>query len=63
MRVVNSGVAILGGIDMHGDRAESLQPDTPVLHITGACVLGGIDVKRKARKQRKGKSSPPRIDR
>jgi len=55
MRVINSCVAILGGTDMTGDSAESLRPDAPVLHITGTCVLGGIDVKRKARKQDKGK--------
>lgn len=55
MRVINSCVAILGGTDMTDDSAESLQPGAPVLHITGTCVLGGIEVKRKARKQGKGK--------
>jgi hypothetical protein len=55
MRVVNSCVAILGGTDMTSDSAESLRPDAPVLNITGTCVLGGFDVKRKARKQDKGK--------
>jgi hypothetical protein len=47
-------VAIFGGADMTGDSAESLRPDAPVLNITGTCVPGGIDVKRKARKQDKG---------
>jgi hypothetical protein len=55
MRVINSTVAILGGVDVSGDSAESLQPDAPVLHITGTCVMGGIDVKRKVRKQNKRK--------
>jgi Domain of unknown function (DUF1707)/Cell wall-active antibiotics response 4TMS YvqF len=56
MRVINSTVAILGGVDVSGDSAESLQPDAPVLHITGTCVMGGINVERKIRKQdnRKG---------
>jgi Domain of unknown function (DUF1707)/Cell wall-active antibiotics response 4TMS YvqF len=63
MRVINSCVAIMGGFDVTGDGAESLQPDAPVLHITGTCVMGGIDVKRKARKQGKGKGRALRIER
>jgi len=63
MRVINSGIAILGGIEISGDSAESLQPDAPVLHITGHCVLGGIEVKRKPRKPRKGKGRQLRIER
>jgi hypothetical protein len=55
MRVINSSVAILGDIDISGDSAESLRPDAPVLRLTGTCVMGGIDVKRKARKQDKRK--------
>ena len=34
----------------------------PVLHITGTCVMGGIDVRRKARRQRKEKGRMPRIE-
>ncbi len=64
MRVINSAVAILGGVDDKGDDSgESLSPDAPVLHITGTLVLGGIDVKRKARKQRKGKGQNPALER
>lgn len=50
MRVVDNGIAILGGRDITGNVAEAASPDSPVLRIEGACVLGGIDVKRKARK-------------
>jgi Domain of unknown function (DUF1707)/Cell wall-active antibiotics response 4TMS YvqF len=50
MRVVDNGIAILGGREVDGNVAESAGPDVPVLRIEGACVLGGIEVKRKARK-------------
>lgn len=50
MRVVDSGIAILGGRDITGNADESASPDAPVLRIEGACILGGIDVKRKPRK-------------
>jgi len=57
MHVIDSGVAILGGREIAGDSAESLRPDAPVLRITGTCVLGGVEVKRKPRKGR-GKNRP-----
>lgn len=63
MRVVDSGVAILGGIETAGDSAESLQPDAPVLRITGTCVLGGINVSRKARKLGRGPAEERSIER
>jgi hypothetical protein len=50
MRVVYSGIAILGGREVTGNPAEASSPDAPVLRIEGACVLGGIEVQRKARK-------------
>jgi hypothetical protein len=51
MRVVDEGgVAILGGRDIAGSSAESADQGAPVLRIQGNCVLGGIDVRRKARK-------------
>jgi hypothetical protein len=50
MRVVDNGTAILGGREIAGNEAEAASPDAPVLRIEGACVLGGIEVKRKARK-------------
>ena len=50
MRVVDSGVAIFGGRDVSGDMAESAAPDSPVLRLQGACVFGGVSVKRKRRR-------------
>ena len=50
MRVVDSGIAILGGREIVGNSAEASSPDAPVLRIEGACILGGIEVKRKPRK-------------
>jgi Domain of unknown function (DUF1707) len=50
MRVIDSGIAILGGREIDGGSDESLRPDAPVLRIVGPCVLGGIEVKRKERK-------------
>ena len=54
MRVVDSGVAIFGGRDVSGDSAESAAPDSPVLRLQGACVLGGVSVKHKQRKSQRG---------
>jgi hypothetical protein len=56
MRVIDAGSAIMGGRDVAGETAESAQPDAPVLRITGACVFGGVDVKRKDRKRGKGRN-------
>ena len=50
MRVIDSGTAILGGREIAGDSDESARPDAPILHITGTCVLGGLEVKRRPRK-------------
>ncbi len=49
MRVIDTGSAIMGGREIAGDSPESARPDAPVLRLTGTCVCGGIDVKRKAR--------------
>ncbi len=50
MRVVDTGSAVMGGREIAGDSAESAQPGAPVLRVTGTCVCGGIEVKRKPRK-------------
>jgi hypothetical protein len=50
MRVVDNGIAILGGREIAGNVAEAAGHDAPVLRLEGTCVLGGIEVKRKARK-------------
>jgi len=53
MRVVDNGIAILGGREIAGNADESATPDAPVLRIEGFCVFGGIEVQRKARKTAK----------
>jgi Domain of unknown function (DUF1707)/Cell wall-active antibiotics response 4TMS YvqF len=53
MRVVDNGIAILGGREIAGNADESASPDAPVLRVEGVCVLGGIEVKRKSRKSLK----------
>jgi hypothetical protein len=50
MRVVDNGIAILGGRDITGNPADAASPDAPVLRIEGACVMGAINVKRRARR-------------
>lgn len=55
MRVIDNGVAFLGAREISGEE-ESTDPDSPVLRIEGICVLGAMEVQRKARKG-KGKKS------
>jgi hypothetical protein len=55
MHVVDSGSAIMGGREIDGDTAESLLPGAPVLRVTGLCIMGGVEIKHKARKQRKNR--------
>ena len=50
MRVIDTGSAVMGGRDISGDIAESARPDATVLRITGTCVFGGVEVKRKPRR-------------
>jgi hypothetical protein len=49
MRVVDNGVAILGGREIHGGGGP-VDADAPVLRLEGICVLGGVEVRRKERK-------------
>jgi hypothetical protein len=51
MHVVDSGVAVFGGRDISGDSAAG--PDSPTLHLTGACVFGGVAVQHKRRKSKR----------
>jgi Domain of unknown function (DUF1707)/Cell wall-active antibiotics response 4TMS YvqF len=53
MRVIDTGSAIMGGRDISGETAESGRPDAPVLRITGTCVFGGVEVKRRLRRNRR----------
>jgi Domain of unknown function (DUF1707)/Cell wall-active antibiotics response 4TMS YvqF len=50
MQVIDTGVAILGGREIDGGGDEAARPGAPVLRISGFCLLGGVEVKRKARK-------------
>ena len=54
MRVVDSGVAVFGGRDVASETPESESPGSPVLRIHGACVFGGISVRHKQRKNKRG---------
>lgn len=58
MRVIDSGSDVLSGREITGNTEESVQPDAPVLRITGTTVLSGIEVKRKRRKNGKGRKRP-----
>jgi Domain of unknown function (DUF1707)/Cell wall-active antibiotics response 4TMS YvqF len=53
MQVTDTGSAIMGVREISGDTAESARPDAPVLRITGTCVFGGVEVKRKPRRNRR----------
>ena len=53
MRVIDTGSAIMGGREIVGDSTESAAPDAPVLRITGTCVCGGVEVKRRPRRNRR----------
>ncbi|WP_431888927.1 DUF1707 SHOCT-like domain-containing protein [Nocardiopsis alba] len=53
VRVINNTSAILGGADLHGTD-QVTDPNAPVVHLTGSCMLGGVDVKaKKSKKKRK----------
>lgn len=55
VRVINNTSAILGGVDLHGTD-QVTDPNAPVVHLTGTCMLGGVDVKaKKVKKKRKGR--------
>jgi hypothetical protein len=58
MRVIDTGSAVMGGREIVGESAESVAPDAPLLRITGTCVFGGVEVKRKPRKKGKGMRRP-----
>jgi hypothetical protein len=50
MRVIDSGIALLGGRDTGPGSEESADPNAPVLRLTGLTVFGGLSVKHKRRK-------------
>jgi len=54
MRVADSGIAFLGGRSISGAAAPGAgpaRPDAPLLVLTGACVLGLVQVRRRPRDQ------------
>jgi hypothetical protein len=51
MRVVDNSSAILGGSDVTDNFPEPVDRDAPVLRIEGVCILGGMGVERKGRKE------------
>jgi hypothetical protein len=63
MHVIDNGVAILGGREVSADSDESVRPGAPVLRINGFCLLGGVEVKRKARKAVRDRDRRRGIDR
>lgn len=49
MHVTDSSWAIMGGVEIPPDSAESKSPNAPVLHLSGVTVMGGVSVRRKPR--------------
>jgi hypothetical protein len=58
MHVIDNGWALLGGREMPPESAQSASPDAPVLRLTGVSILGGIEVRRKRRKNHGPGRSP-----
>lgn len=54
VRVINDTSAILGGAELH-DTDQVVDPNAPVVRLTGTCMLGGVDVKAKGPKRKKGR--------
>jgi hypothetical protein len=63
MHVIDNGVAILGGREVSADSDESVRPGAPVLRLSGFCLLGGVEVKRKARKGQRDRGDRRGIER
>lgn len=45
VRVINSAAAVFGAVEVPGD--DALDPDAPVIRLTGLTLFGGVDVKRR----------------
>jgi hypothetical protein len=45
VRVIDSGIAVFGGRQLPGD--DPVEPDAPVIRLTGFTLFGGVDVKRR----------------
>jgi Domain of unknown function (DUF1707)/Cell wall-active antibiotics response 4TMS YvqF len=57
MRVVDSGFALFGGRDVGSGSAESTNPNSPVLRLSGITLFGGLGAKHKQRKARQDKGN------
>ncbi len=44
MRVESHGIGLMGGFDHAQDGGADVDPDSPVLRITGLAVMGGVDI-------------------
>ncbi|MEY9214190.1 DUF1707 and DUF2154 domain-containing protein [Thermobifida halotolerans] len=54
VRVTSAANAILGGVDLSGVDS-SAEPNAPTIRLTGTCLLGGIEVRTKALKRKRGR--------
>jgi hypothetical protein len=62
VRVESSVMAIFGGVDDPGN--DTLDPDAPVIRLTGFLLFGGVDIKRKLlREQRRAQRQQQRQER
>jgi hypothetical protein len=59
MRVIDNGIAILGGREIAGQNSDSVGAQAPLLRIEGFCLLGGVEVKRKPRRGDRGQRGRP----
>lgn len=49
MRVIDSAVAIMGGIEVPPETEESRHPNAPVLRLSGVTIMGGVAIRRRPR--------------
>lgn len=61
VRVKTSLSAVFGGCSIPPE--DTIDPDAPVLRLTGIALFGGVDVKRKAPKGITGHGHPRRVER
>lgn len=54
VRVTNQTSAFLGGVDL-GKVDSATDPNAPTVRLTGTCLLGGIEVRTKAPKRKRGR--------
>lgn len=54
VRVTNQTSAFLGGVDL-GKVDSATNPNAPTIRLTGTCLLGGIEVRTKTPKRKRGR--------